>query len=137
MEKTLRVARLQGKPDLAVEHTGLFRWYRRFVGWRKVELGNVLFGLHGGIEPPQGSICQAAISSQPVVVFSRFEVSKFDTLVASTTDLPAKSLFVSSLAVAIVIIVVTLPAKYLAHLRKVYQTQFHALMALRLALVGL
>jgi hypothetical protein len=70
MKKTLRVARLHGKPNLTVEHTGLFRWCRMFVGRRRVELGNALFCLHGGIEPPQGSICQAAISSQQVVVFS-------------------------------------------------------------------
>ncbi len=62
-------------------------------------------------------------------------MSKFDTLAASAADLPAKSLSGSSLTVRILTIAVTLPANYLAHLRKVYQTQFHALMAAESSLV--
>jgi hypothetical protein len=63
-------------------------------------------------------------------------VSKFDTLAASAADLPAKSLSGSSLTVEILIIIITPHAKHFSHLRKVYQTQFHALMALRLTLPG-
>ena len=53
----------------------------------------------------------------------------------SAADLPAKSLSGSSLTIEIlIIIVITLHAKYLAHLCKMLETQFHALLTLRFTL---